>query len=83
MLNLYRRALSLRRTTEGFGDGPLDWLPSPDGVLSFRRPGGPTCVVNLSPGPVDLPEHGTLLLRSGPLDADGRLPRDTAVWLRA
>ncbi|MFI9122073.1 alpha-amylase family glycosyl hydrolase [Streptomyces bikiniensis] len=83
MLTLYRRALRLRRTTRGFGDGPLTWLPAPDGVLAFTRPGGLTCVVNLAPEPVRLPAHDTVLLTSGPLDEDGRLPGDTAVWLRS
>ncbi|MEU8602221.1 glycoside hydrolase family 13 protein [Streptomyces parvulus] len=82
MLSLYREALRLRRTTEGFGDGPLDWLPAPAGVLAFRRPGGLVCVVNLGAGPAELPAHRSLLLASGPLDGDGRLPADTAVWLR-
>ena len=43
----------------------------------------PVCVVNLAGAPVDLPEHTALLLASGRLDAAGRLPTDTAVWLRS
>jgi alpha-glucosidase len=31
---------------------------------------------------VDLPAGAPVLLASGPLTADGRLPADTAVWLR-
>jgi len=82
MLTLYRRAIALRRTTPGFGDGPLTWLPAPDDVLAFTRPQGLTCVVNLSTTPVVLPAHTTLLLTSGPLARDSRLPQDTAAWLR-
>ncbi|GAA3244438.1 hypothetical protein GCM10020256_70110 [Streptomyces thermocoprophilus] len=82
MLSLYRRALLLRRTEEGFGDGPLTWLPAPEGVLAFTRPHGLVCVVNLSGTPAELPPHRRLLLSSGPLTSDGRLPADTAVWLR-
>ncbi|MFF9768078.1 glycoside hydrolase family 13 protein [Streptomyces sp. NPDC014636] len=80
MLTLYREAL-VRRPE--FGDGPLTWLPAPDGVLAFSRAGGALCVVNLSAAPADLPAHSRLLLSSGPLDDAGRLPRDTAAWLRA
>jgi alpha-glucosidase len=39
-------------------------------------------VVNLSGAPADLPSHEQVLLSSGPLEPDGTLPRDTAVWLR-
>lgn len=83
MLNLYRRALRLRRAGPGFGDGPLRWLPAAPGVLAFRRGGGLICVVNLAGDPAELPGHTSVLLTSGPLDDAGRLPRDTAAWLRA
>ncbi|MEU3851564.1 glycoside hydrolase family 13 protein [Streptomyces sp. NPDC029554] len=79
MLSLYREAIRLR---PALGEGPLTWLPAPDGVLAFRRTGG-VCLVNLAGTPAALPAHSGLLLASGPLDADGRLPEDTAVWLRA
>lgn len=79
MLSLYRRAIATRPV---FGDGPLTWLPAPDGVLAFTRAEA-VCVVNLAPTPVDLPAHSRLLLGSGPLDAAGRLPQDTAAWLHA
>lgn len=82
MLSLYRAALRLRRETSGFGDGPMTWLPSEDGVLAFARTDGLVCVVNLLDRSVELPVHEEPLLASGPLDADGRLPSDTAVWLR-
>ncbi|NNN33292.1 glycoside hydrolase family 13 protein [Streptomyces sp. S3(2020)] len=83
MLTLYREALRIRRSEPAFGDGPMRWLPAEEGVLAFARPGGPICVANLSATPVDLPAHGEVLLASGPLGADGRLPSDAAVWLRA
>lgn len=82
MLTLYRTALGLRRAAAGFGGGSLDWLPAPPGVLAFGRPDGLVCVANLSPEPVPLPAHTSLLLCSSPLDADGLLEQDTAVWLR-
>jgi alpha-glucosidase len=89
MLALYRRALAIRRAEPALGDGPMTWQPAADGVLSLARgpglAGGPglTCVVNLSAGPAELPAHDGVLLASGPLDAAGGLPPDTAVWLRA
>ncbi|WP_030317071.1 glycoside hydrolase family 13 protein [Streptomyces flavochromogenes] len=82
MLTLYREALRLRGSVEGFGDGPLTWLPAAEGVLAFARGEGLLCLVNLSATPAELPAHEALLLASGPLDTDGRLPGDTAVWLR-
>jgi alpha-glucosidase len=81
MLTLYRTALALRGSEAGLGDGPMSWLELADGVLAFTRPGGFTCVLNLSSGPVALPPHRSVLLTSGPL-LDGRLPADSAAWLR-
>ena len=51
----------------------------PSGLWAGRR--GVGCVVNLSAGPVSLPGGAEVRLASGPLDG-GRLPADTAVWLR-
>ncbi|GAA2486185.1 glycoside hydrolase family 13 protein [Streptomyces longisporus] len=79
MLALYRTAIGLRPV---FGDGPLTWESAPEGVLAFTRSQA-RCLVNLADTPTDLPADLQLLLASGPLDAEGRLPKDTAVWLRA
>jgi alpha-glucosidase len=49
-------------------------------VLSFAREPGFLCVVNLAADPAVLPQ-GAVLLASGPLGDDGRLPPDTAVWI--
>ncbi|MDQ1656131.1 MAG: alpha-glucosidase [Cryptosporangiaceae bacterium] len=81
MLSLYRDALAIRRSCPALGDGPLRWLDSPPGVLAFARPDGFACVVNFRPDPVELPAHQAILLTSGPLPG-GRLPTDTAAWLR-
>jgi alpha-glucosidase len=82
MLSLYRAALRLRRAEPALGDGPVSWQPgAAPGVLAFHRGAAFACVVNLSPDPVALPPHTTVLLASGPL-REGRLPQDTAVWLR-
>ncbi|RLL69234.1 glycoside hydrolase family 13 protein [Streptomyces sp. Z26] len=82
-LSLYREALRVRRTEPGFAGGAFRWLDAPDGVLAFARGDGLTCLVNLTADAVRLPGSGELLLASGPLDEDGGLPADTAVWLRA
>jgi alpha-glucosidase len=78
MLTLYRDGLRIRRTE--LGDGTLTWLDSAPGVLSFARE-KLTCVVNLSPHPIDLPPGADLLLTSSPLE-EGKLPTDTTAWLR-
>jgi alpha-glucosidase len=78
-LELYRTALALRRTLTG----PLRWHESAPGVLDFARD-GLRCVVNLSGGPVALPEvpDSRVVLASGPIDGD-TLPADTTVWIFA
>jgi alpha-glucosidase len=83
MLELYRSALRIRRGQPGLGDGPMAWLDGQPDVLAFTRGDEFTCVVNLSPAPVALPPHRALLLASGPLDEQGLLPTDSAVWLRS
>jgi alpha-glucosidase len=81
MLELYRRALRIRRTEPALGAAQgMTWRPAPTGVLAFDR-GAVACVANLSPDPVDLPRHAAVLLASGPLPG-GQLPPDTAAWLR-
>ena len=79
-LELYRHALRIRRTHAALGDGTLSWLPAPAGVLAFTREPGFTCIVNLSADPMAPPSAGKLLISSGPLDAGGRIPGDTAAW---
>ncbi|HEX4791626.1 MAG TPA: glycoside hydrolase family 13 protein [Actinospica sp.] len=84
MLELYRRALALRRSVPGFGSErePLRWLDGAESVLSFRRGDEAACVVNLSAEAVGLPAHEAVLLTSSPLTDDGLLPPDCAAWLR-
>lgn len=81
-LELYRRALAIRREHPALGDGELSWLPAPAGALAFAREPGFICIVNMSAdAPVPLPRGAAALLASGAL-ADGRgVPRDTAVWI--
>jgi alpha-glucosidase len=81
MLELYRLALKIRGTEPGLGDGPLRWLPAPEGVLAFAREHNVACVLNLSTTAVELPPHESVLLASQPLEGT-LLPPDTAAWLR-
>jgi alpha-glucosidase len=81
MLSLYRTALALRASSPAFAGEELQWVPAPDRCLAFRRPGGLVCLVNLSSGPVPLPE-GRVLLASTDVRG-GSLPVDAAVWLQA
>lgn len=85
-LELYTRALRLRRELDALGDGSMTWLSAPTGVLFFEREPGICCAVNLTGETVELPASGEVLISSGPVTADGKnlsLPSDTAVWLRA
>jgi alpha-glucosidase len=78
-LAFYRRALAARRAHAlGRGD-VVDDLASEGDVLSFRR-GGLSVVLNAGSTAVDVPE-GEVVIASGEL-AGGRLPPDTAVWVR-
>ncbi|MCZ4610695.1 glycoside hydrolase family 13 protein [Streptomyces sp. Lzd4kr] len=80
MLELYRAALRMRRTTPALRDSTLTWLDAPDGVLAFRRDPGFVCVLNLSTEPYPLPDHTAVLLTSGPVEG-GALAPDQAAWL--
>ena len=80
-LSLYRDGLALRRELPTLGDGPMTWLESAPEVLSFARGPDFACVVNLGLEPVALPDHDHVLLSSAALKG-GRLPADTAAWLR-
>ena len=78
-LELYRRALEMRRALQG--PERLAWLPTErEDVVRFRRHGGWEVVINFSDLPVPMPA-GDVLVASGPL-ADGMLPAETAAWLR-
>jgi alpha-glucosidase len=83
MLELYRSALRIRRAHPALGDGTLSWLEAPEGALAFAREPRFMCVVNVSAAPVAAPRAARLVLASGPLDRDGRVPVDTAAWFGA
>ncbi|MBB6121983.1 glycoside hydrolase family 13 protein [Nocardiopsis algeriensis] len=85
-LELYTRALGLRRELDALGDGSMAWLDAPEDVLHFEREPGVRVLVNLGEEPVDVPATGELLLSSSPVEAPRNgsmsLPAETAVWLR-
>ncbi|MGW5850343.1 glycoside hydrolase family 13 protein [Streptomyces sp. NPDC055254] len=75
---------ALAVTAVGGGDatGAMRWLPAPDGVLLFTRPGF-ACTLNGRPVPVELPAPGRPVLSSAPVETDGRtvlLPADSCTW---
>lgn len=81
MLELYRKALHLRRAHPALGDGTMTWdSTAQEEVLSFTREPGFRCVVNLSEHQIALPDHAEVILSSAPVH-DGWLQSDTAVWL--
>jgi alpha-glucosidase len=80
VLQLYRRALRLRRAEPGLRGESFAWLESGEDVLAFTRD-DVVCVVNLGASPVPLPAHREVLVTSTDLD-DDHLPADAAAWLR-
>jgi alpha-glucosidase len=85
-LELYRQLLTTRRE-RSLGTGGLRFVDGfGDDVVALENTGGPSgpatlVVANLGTEPVDLPEGTRVLVASGSLDAEGRVPTDTAVWL--
>ncbi|WP_405493580.1 glycoside hydrolase family 13 protein [Streptomyces sp. NBC_00096] len=66
-------------TTGGTG---MQWLPAPEGVLLFTRPGF-ACTLNTRPTVLELPSPGRPVLSSAPVETDGRtvrLPPDSCTW---
>ncbi|MCJ0868009.1 glycoside hydrolase family 13 protein [Streptomyces sp. AP-93] len=92
-LELYRAALELRHALPGLGAPEagadasggatgMQWLPAPEGVLLFTRPGF-VCTLNTRPSAVELPAPGRPVLSSAPVETDGRtvrLPPDSCTW---
>jgi alpha-glucosidase len=84
-LPLCRAALALRRSLHADGTltaaDPVRWAVDGDSRLTARR-GAFSLVVAMGGTAVPLPA-GEVLLTSGPLTADGRLPPDSAAWVIA
>ena len=79
MLQLYRRALELRRSLPSLRSDRLTWVDAPPDVLAFDRP-GLRCILNLSDQPTSLPVGRMMLTSQGLVDEC--LPPDAAAWLR-
>ena len=95
-LELYRQALRIRRGSPSLGEGPLEWLDAPEGVLAIRRtaPDGSatTAVINLGESAVHLPAQWGMDVRLASSDDVAVLATDpdveslavgaeTALWL--
>jgi len=80
-LSLYRQLLRLRKSLD-LGSGSVTWDAGlPETALGFRN-SGVRVLANLGGVAIPVPD-GELLVASGPLDSDGLLPPDTAVWIAA
>ncbi len=86
-LELYRTLLHVRRA-DRLGHGGLTRHPlaSPDVVafVNISADGERRTLVlaNIGDEPVALPDGAVVIVASGPLTEDGRVPTDTAVWAR-
>lgn len=86
MLAHFRRSLALRRRLSGRASERLEWLPSPPGVLVYRR-GQLTVACNFRSGPAKVRLSGSPLIASDPLarmrSGVLSLPPNSAAWLTA
>lgn len=81
-LNMYRKALSVRREL-GLGAGTLEWWPEHDdeGLVAFVN-GNVLVAMNMGEHPVQLPDH-PVLAASSPSAMEGtRLRPNRTVWLQ-
>lgn len=78
MLELYRRAIALRRSHVP-AEESLSWLDLGAGVLAFRRASDLVCVTTFGIDPVPLPA-GEVLIATAPV-IDGLLPGEATAWL--
>jgi alpha-glucosidase len=79
-LTMYRKALAIRKTEEGLGDGPMEWIEAGSDVVAFTRPGNFACYINFGAA-LELPTASEILITSGPISGH-TLPTDTAAWVR-
>jgi alpha-glucosidase len=79
MLALYRAALALRRSHDGFRGEAFSWLPSAPDVLEFERSARLRCTVNIGADAVRLDPDRSVLLASAPV-VDEALPPDATAW---
>ena len=79
-LNVYRKALAIRKNEAGLGDGAMEWIDAPSQVVAFKRGEDFACYINFG-SEIELPSNSEVLHSSAPLNGNF-LPTDTAVWLR-
>lgn len=77
-LNLYRKALALRHELQCAEE--LEWVPSSEEVIHFKRPNGWEIIVNFGETPVAVPTGRKVALSSDDLVNDA-VPQYTAAWL--
>ena len=78
-LEIYRSALALRKKFQSTEE--YSWVRTGRRqVLHFVRENGWACITNFSGRPFKLPK-GEILLATGPLE-NGKLPKNTTVWLK-
>jgi alpha-glucosidase len=88
MLELYREALALRREHPalGEGEGTVEWLTAPEGVLAFARQPGFVAIANTTAAPRSVEIVGAFLLSSGAApdisDTAVTVAAHTTVWLQ-
>jgi alpha-glucosidase len=78
--SLYTKALAIRKSEAGLGDGPMQWLDAGKDVIAFSRPGNFACYVNFG-DPIEMPQGAEILLASQDFSSN-TIPTDTAVWMR-
>lgn len=79
-LNLYRKALKLRRTL--VAEEKLTWVKRlfAKDVLHFKRPNGWQSITNFGSKPIKLPK-GQVLVSSQPI-VGGKLPANATAWIK-
>lgn len=88
ILNLYRKAIEIRRSSPSLNGGSFQWVDVPAGCLGFAREGNETvvCIVNFTSKTHQIPLDGKLLLSTQTETklANGtlELPADSCVWIR-
>jgi alpha-glucosidase len=86
-LNFYRQSLALRKNHLALGGtAEIQWLPSANGILHFKRAPGFTLISNTTEQLVQVPTSATKILHQSQsgvslLNQVVKLPANTTVWL--
>ena len=79
-LNLYRKALELKRQL--IGPEEVEWVGEEDGVVHFKRKGGWEVVMNYSNEQGVKVPSGRVLVASASIEG-GVIPPNTTVWVQS